>query len=237
MAAQMNYYQAMPGGAPPSPVPGVGSPNMSPNFGNLSDQQLSDPSNSADVEGAGRMATMNAIKGGMSTANPYDYAGQDQMRSYLTDYLAKLPQQSQDANSQLDSSSQRGLSNALSQNVNSRAGSGTLGSRQNQAVQSGISANAGQNYMNGLIKNRSDELAKANQVGSGLSSVMGNNLNEREFQANMGKSLAGNINTLTAADAQRQHQLEMMAFDKNAANENTATSAAQTAAMIAMMIA
>lgn len=166
-----------------------------------------------------RPASINALKSSMTTANPADYQGMDEMRDYLRNYLADLPGNTQNNISSFDTQAQRGLSNLLSQNRTQNAGRGTLGSRQQMGAQGDITSRATSDYMNGLIKARADALDQSMKVGSGLSNLQSQDMSERKFQLGQGQALSDVILQLMNADQGREAQLSQTAAAQDAANK------------------
>lgn len=183
---------------------------------------LSDPGwgRGETFQSEARPAVVNALKNGMSTANPQDYAGMDEMRDYLRNYLADLPGNTQDNISSFDTQAQRGLSNLLAQNRNQNAGRGTLGSRQQMSAQGDITSRATSDYMNSLIKARADALDQSMKIGQGLSNLQDQDMSERKFQFGQGQSLSDVILQLMNADEGREARLSANAAAQDSANKS-----------------
>lgn len=153
------------------------------------------------------VAALNAMKFGMSTANPEDYAGMDEMRQYYRDQAADLPNDQRAGRSSLDTNAQRGIANMMQQYKNANAGRGTLGSRQYAGGAGDIVSRGNSDYINALIANRSDAIDQAGKINAGLNNLQGRDLLERQFQFQQGKDYAGQINNQQAMDMQRQGSL------------------------------
>lgn len=151
-------------------------------------------------QGAGRTAILEAMTKGMSSANPEDYQGMDELRNYYRNQLADLPGQTADKISSFDTQSQRGLKNLNTQFTNSQAGTGRIGSRQYAGEQGNIYSKAITDYMNGLSSARSNAIGQANQIGSGLTGVQDQNMKERQFQADSSQRLSDMIYRLMDMD-------------------------------------
>lgn len=204
--------------ATPSQVPGAKpagqNTNASQNFGYLNVNQLGSDQwgTGASFQGAARVAGINAIKNSMSTANPEDYAGMDEMRNYYRSALAGLPGQEQSQRSILDTQAQRGLSGIMSQLKSANAGRGTLGSRQYGGAAGDLASRANQDYLSSLIKARSSALADAGQINTGLGSLQERNLSERKYQSQQAQSLADLIANYMALDQGRNIDLAKLDF-------------------------
>lgn len=227
------------GGAGASAPSSVQTPTGRTGFGYLTNDQTGTGQwgTGESFEGAGRQAVLGALQGSTSNENPLDAGANDQMRSYLTNYLADLPGQGSDHISSFDTQAQRGLSNLLSQHAASAAGTGTMGSRQYGGAAGDITSRAGSDYMNGLIQARANSLNQALGVQSGLNGVEGQNLRERQFQLDQGKTLAGGYMGLMSLDSGRQAQLEQERFQADQENKKMmaqlAGDAVQGGAMVA----
>jgi hypothetical protein len=222
--AQPAAKSAIPGvqaGADPNAGSVYNNANANDNFGNLHVNQLGSDQwgTGASFQGAARVAGLNAIKNSMSTANPEDYAGMDEMRNYYRGALADLPGNTAGNISSFDTQSQRGLSNMLSQYKNANAGKGTLGSRQYAGAQGDIVSRANGDYLNGLLKARSDSVDQAGKIGTGLTGVQNQNLVERKFQTEQGQALADMIMKYMNMDQSREVNLSQIQAEKDAANQ------------------
>lgn len=151
-------------------------------------------------QGAGRTGILEEMTKGMSTANPEDYQGMDELRNYYRNYLNDLPGQTADKVSSFDTQAQHGLSNLLAQHKTANAGTGRIGSRQYAGAEGDITSRAGSDYMNGLINARADAINQANKVQSGLSGVQDQNMKERQFQADSSQRMSDMIYKLMSLD-------------------------------------
>lgn len=154
-------------------------------------------------QGAGRTAILEAITKGMSSANPEDYAGMDELRNYYRNQLADLPGQTADRISSYDTQSQRGIKNLMSQYTNANAGTGRIGSRQFAGAQGDILSKAIGDYNTGLLNARDRALTQAGQISGGLGDVQSRNMAERQFQADSSQRLSDMIYKLMALDSGR----------------------------------
>ncbi len=136
----------------------------------------------------------------MTRANPEDYAGMDELRSYYRNQLSDLPGQTANKISSFDTQSQRGMKNLMSQYTSSQAGTGRIGSRQFSGAQGDIMSRGVTDYMNGLSNARTNALSQAGQIGSGLSGVQNQDMQERQFQMQQGQNLSNAIMRLMGMD-------------------------------------
>lgn len=183
-------------------IAGQGAPNAGQGFGRINVQGLEDPAWGTGITFAtnAKMEAINAAKRGMSTANPEDYQGMDELRNYYRNYLSDLPGQTADKISSFDTQSQRGLSNLLSQYKNSNAGTGRIGSRQYGGAQGDIMSRAASDYTTGLINARSAAIDQANKVGAGLSGVQNQDMQERQFQADQSNRFSDMLTRMMAIE-------------------------------------
>lgn len=224
----MNFYnpvqqkKMVAASAAPSAVPNAANPNKSSKFGYLDRDMIGGAQwgTGASFQGAGRQAVLDAIKGGMTTANPEDYAGMDELRNYYRGALADLPGQSANQISSFNTQAQRGLANNLSLLRNANAGRGTLGTRQYAGAQGDIASRANQDFLNSLIAARADAITQAGKIGGGLGDIQNRNLDERQFQFGMNKSLADQILQLMNLDMGRDARLAQMDFAGDEADKN-----------------
>ncbi len=216
-------YAAPPGSNPalsysqPSPMA-----NQKDRYGTMTQiGGLRDPATTtgATFQANSKIAALEALKNTMSTANPEDYAGMDEMRNYYRNALGDLPGQTADSVSSFNTQAQRGLTGNLAVLRNANAGRGTMGSRQYAGAQGDLASRANSDYMTGLIKARSDALDQAGKIGTGLSGVQNTNLLERKFQTDQGQSLADLITNFMAQDQGREAGLSAAQAQKDAANK------------------
>lgn len=208
--------------------PGDASKNASQQYGDrLTVNGIGDPGWGTGVTFAAnsKIAALNALKNSMSSANPEDYAGMDEMRNYYRDSLAGLPQLTADKISSLGTQTQRDLSSGLNTAKNASAGTGRLGSRQYSAQQSNLASAANNDYLNKLIAARGDEITRAGQVGTGLESIQNRDLTERGFQYDQGQSLSDQILKLMGIDQNREQTLQSTEDAKDAAKSGAIASA------------
>lgn len=151
-------------------------------------------------QGAGRTAILEEMAKGMSGANPEDYGGMDELRSYYRNQLADLPGQTADKISSFDTQSQRGMKNLMSQYTNSQAGTGRIGSRQYSGAQGDIYSRGITDYMNGLSNARTSALDQAGKISGGLGDVQSRNMSERQFQADSSQRMSDMIYRLMQMD-------------------------------------
>lgn len=202
--AQKPAYPAAP--TPNSPVPGSnfssGTGLNQQKLGNIDFQQAGTGQwgTGASFQGAGRTGILEAATKGMSGANPEDYAGMDELRSYYRNQLGDLPGQTANKISSFDTQSQRGMKNLMNQYTNSQAGTGRIGSRQYSGAQGDIYSKGITDYMGGLSNARTNALTQAGQISSGLKGVQDQNMNERQFQMAQSQSLQDAIYRLMALD-------------------------------------
>lgn len=194
-----------------SPLPGAGNPNANMKVGNLTTEQLLDPSLGfgATFQASANQARVEALKNGMSQANPEDYAGMDELRDYYRGQLADLPGQTNGRISSYDTQSQRGLANLLSQYK--AANPNGVGTRQYAGAQGDITSRATQDYLNGLLNAKSAAIGQANQIQNGLTGVQNQNFNERNFQYNQAKGLSDLYTNMINQDQAREGQLAQQA--------------------------
>lgn len=222
-----------------SPVPGAnanGAPtNAGDKFGYITTNGIGDPAWGTGItfETNGKIASLNALKNSMSTANPQDYQGLDELRSYYRNALADLPGNTQNNISSFDTQSQRGLSNLLTQYRNANAGTGRIGSRQYSGAQGDITANAMSQYNQGLLNARNNALDQAGKISAGLGNVQNQNLAERQFQSDQGQNLAEMIRKYVS---QEQGLPDVGAQNAAQSRQNT-TGLIQTGATLAALAA
>lgn len=159
------------------------------------------------VQGTLSKGAVDALKGGMSTANPDDIAAQDALRDYWTTQLGQVGANSRNQMSQFDTQSQRGLASLLQQQKNSQAGTGLIGSRQASNAAGDITQRLASQYMQGVTANRQQELNNASSIQNALQNIYSNDLNERNFQLNQGKTLADQYNRMWDQQQGRESSL------------------------------
>lgn len=167
--------------------------------------------------GKSRTAALNSLEGARSTANPEDYNAMDEMRNYYRGALSDLSGNNASGQAALDTSAQYGLKNLLSQHKAANAGRGTMGSRQYAGAQGDIVSRSNNDYINGLIRARSDAIDQGGKIQSGLSGVQNQDLAERGFQQAQAQSIADLITQFMNMDMGREAQLENQRYDKEKA--------------------
>lgn len=190
-----------------SAVPGAGDPNKKMMVGQLTTDQLLDPQWGFGVsfQAAAKKAQVEAMKNGMSSANPEDFQGMDELRDYYRGQLADLPGQTNNQISSFDTQSQRGLANLLNQYKTQNPNA--MGTRQFSGAQGDITSRATNDYMTGLMNARSAGIGQANQIQNGLTGVQNQNFNERQFQFNQGKGLSDLYSNMVSQDQGRERML------------------------------
>lgn len=190
-----------------SAVPGAGDPNKKMMVGQLTTDQLLDPQWGFGVsfQAAAKKAQVEAMKNGMSSANPEDYAGMDELRDYYRGQLADLPGQTNNQISSFDTQSQRGLANLLNQYKTQNPNA--MGTRQFSGAQGDITSRATNDYMTGLMNAKTAGIGQANQIQNGLTGVQNQNFNERQFQFNQGKGLSDLYSSMVNQDQGREGML------------------------------
>lgn len=158
---------------------------------------------------------VDALKGATSSANPNDIAAMDAMRDYWTTALGDVSANSRNQMNQFDTQSQRGLANLLAQHRNASAGTGTMGSRQYAGAQGDITSRVAGDYMRGVMANRQQELGNAAGIQQGLAGIFGQDLMERNFQLQQGKTLADQYNRMWDQQQGRAQHLDGMQDDSN----------------------
>jgi hypothetical protein len=190
-------------------VPGAGNPNAARKVGNLTTEQLLDPSLGFGVtfQASANQGRVEALKNAMSQANPEDYQGMDELRDYYRGKLGDLPTTENNRVTSFDTQSQRGLSNILAQNKAAQAGTGSLGTRQFAGAQGDIVSRLTNDYMQGLANEKARSLQDAQAIQGGLSGVQNQDLQERQFQYNQGKGLSDLYTTMINQDQNREGQV------------------------------
>lgn len=183
--------------------------------------QLSDPgwSTGETFQANSKIEALDALKKAQTNANPDDYAAMSELRNAYRTQLADVPGATADNISSFNSQSQNGLRSLLSQYKNANAGKGTMGSRQYGGAQGDIMSRANTDYMNGLLKARSDGIDQTAKLGAGLSGVQAQDLAERNFQNDQASNYANLIANFMAQDQGRESQLSQQKFQKEATNE------------------
>lgn len=203
----VNWYN--PSAVKKSAVPGADGTNKKMMVGQLTTDQLLDPQwgFGTSFQAAGKKGQVEALKTGMSTANPADYESMDALRGYYQNKLSDLPTTENNRITSFDTQSQRGLANILSQQKAANAGSGNIGTRQFAGAQGDIVSRLTNDYMQGLGNEKARSLQDASQIQSGLSGVQNQDLQERQFQFNQGKGLSDLYGNMIATDLGREGSL------------------------------
>ncbi len=217
-----------PGATPPAALPGGGYTQPPQNinkdtkkFGYLDTDQIQQKGwdTGQSFDSAAKGASIESLKNGMSSANPADYKSLDMLRNYYQGQLQDLPGLQADNISSFDTQSQRGLSNLLGQHANANAGTGRLGSRQFAGAEGDITARAMGEYNKGLLDARNNSINQAGAIGQGLEGVQNQDLGERKFQFDQGKSLSDLIAQQLSLDMGREGQLGAQRAQEDQANK------------------
>lgn len=197
----------------PTPIQGKKSqPRASQNTGRvgyLTTSQLSDPQwgFGTSFQAAAKQGSVEALQNAMSSANADDYAGMDETRDYLRNYLQNIPTMERRGMSNFDTQSQRGLSNLLAQHRAANAGTGNIGSRQYAGDQGNITSRAVYDYMQGLQAVQRQSLNDALAVEKGLGSLQNRDLQERSFQQQQAQALSDLLMKQMGYDMSREESL------------------------------
>lgn len=189
--------------------------------GYLTNDQLLDPSLGfgSTYQAAARQAGTNALQGAMSQANPEDLAAQKGLRDYYTQSLQGLGRLGDLRGTALDTQMQTGLGNLLQQYKNQNAGTGRIGSSQYGRGQGDITQRIASEYSKGLADLSGQQLQNAGQIGQGLGSIYGQDLQERAFQQQQAQNYANYLAQQQGIDANRDQGLAQLKQQQDAANQ------------------
>jgi hypothetical protein len=142
-----------------------------------------------------------------SSANPDDIAAMDSVRGALDTQMANMNYGGDLRGSALDTQTQRGLKNLLSQYKAQNAGSGRIGSSQYGRGQGDVAARVAEEYTKGVNDLAGNQIDRIGKIQAGYNGLYGQDLQERSFQNNQAKSLVDLLETQMGNDQAREGKL------------------------------